>query len=60
MQLNDDAPFFYIDPSNLIDTAKNMYEGFINYIKALIECIKEKMPDVLNDAEKLPAEVQDI
>jgi len=36
-----------------------MYEGFVNYIKALNEVITAQIPDVLEKAENLPQEAEE-
>lgn len=37
-----------------------MYEGFVKYIDALQSCITEQIPDVLEQAQRLPEEAEKV
>jgi len=39
-------------------TSKKIYTSFVDYVKALSECVTEKMPKVLERAELLPSEAE--
>ena len=45
-----DAPFAFVDVSNLGDQANSMYEAFVGYAKALQEIV-EKLPAALEKAQ---------
>lgn len=47
-----DAPFAFVDVSNLGEEATSMYESFVGYAKAL-EDIVGKLPDCLDQAQKI-------
>jgi hypothetical protein len=48
------CPYVDFDFSQIEDTGKTIYEGFVNYAKALEECVTDKFPTVLESAEALP------
>ena len=45
--------------SGLEGTTQNIYEGFVNYVNALNDCIITQIPDLLSQAENLPSEAED-
>ena len=54
-----EPPFAYVDVSNLEGPIVNIWQSFIDYMKALKEIV-EKLPDVLEKAEKLVEEADTI
>ena len=52
-QFTAGPPFVGIDVKEIGSTGQAIYEGFINYIKALTECLTDKMPRIVVDAERL-------
>lgn len=47
-----------MNTADIGDTGLTIYEGFINYINALTACLTESIPQVLEDAERLPTEAE--
>ena len=48
-----------LNTAGLESSSNQMYEGFVNYIKALNEVIMAQIPDVLEKAENLPQEAEE-
>jgi hypothetical protein len=44
--------------SRIEATSKKIYDSFVDYVKALNDCVTEKLPKVLARAEQLPAEAE--
>ena len=59
-QWGKSAPYVEIDTSAIGSSGQTLYEGFVNYINALQSCITEQMPQVLEEAERLPNEAERI
>ena len=58
-QWNETPPFIELDTSELESNAQNIYDGFVNYVNALISVIEEKIPEVIKNAENLPKEAEE-
>jgi len=53
------CPYMELNTAGLESSSNQMYEGFVNYIKALNEVITAQIPDVLEKAENLPQEAEE-
>lgn len=59
-QWGKSSPYVEIDISQIGETGQAMYEGFVKYIDALQACITDKIPSVLEEAERLPNEAEKV
>lgn len=52
------SPYVEIDVKGLGESGQQCYEAFVNYVNALSSCLTEKIPEVLEEAERLPNEAE--
>ena len=55
-----DAPFVFMDPAKIEQSGIAIYTTFCDYVKALDDVIREKMPGLLDTADKLVGEAGDV
>lgn len=55
-----DAPFVFLDPTTLGEDGERIYKTFEDYVKALEDCVKQKIPQILKTAQQLPGKAADI
>jgi hypothetical protein len=60
LEITDKSPFLKVDGQKQGEKLIKMYKAFVDFIEDLDKCITDKMPDIVEDASKLPGEAEDI
>lgn len=58
LNIKTESPYIFINTGVLGQTGNAMYEGFVNYAKALEACVTEKIPAVYESAAGLPDQAE--